>query len=169
MYFYAMFRDRIARLSLELAMGAEPLLEQFVPGVRNHEQAAGPAPRRRVPVGAPMAAHARRRGHVPIPIPMPPAPRWPAGGRRCRARPCRRRGASGARPGPLSRETDHRPMPRPNRRSAGLFSPNLTPLLDVVLQLITFFMMLVHFGSRLEGAGRPCDCPWAPPRCAART
>ncbi len=29
---------------------------------------------------------------------------------------------------------------------------NLTPLLDVVLQLITFFMMLVHFGTRIEGS-----------------
>src|SRR3954468_1244067 len=33
-YFYSMFRNRIARLSLEVAMAAEPLLEQFVPGVR---------------------------------------------------------------------------------------------------------------------------------------
>jgi len=31
------------------------------------------------------------------------------------------------------------------------FELNLTPLLDVVLQLIAFFMMLVHFGSRIEG------------------
>jgi biopolymer transport protein ExbD len=27
------------------------------------------------------------------------------------------------------------------------------PLLDVVLQLIVFFLMLVHFGTQLEGAG----------------
>lgn len=33
----------------------------------------------------------------------------------------------------------------------GQLTLNLTPLLDVVLQLITFFMMLIHFGSRLEG------------------
>jgi biopolymer transport protein ExbB len=33
-YFYAMFRNRIARLSLEVGLAAEPLLEQFVPGVR---------------------------------------------------------------------------------------------------------------------------------------
>lgn len=39
---------------------------------------------------------------------------------------------------------------------------NLTPLLDVVLQLITFFMMLVHFGSRLEGATRAIRLPLAP-------
>lgn len=33
-YFYAVFRNRIARLSLEVAMAAESLLEQFSPGVR---------------------------------------------------------------------------------------------------------------------------------------
>jgi biopolymer transport protein ExbB len=33
-YFYALFRNRIARLSLEVGMTAEPLLEQFAPGVR---------------------------------------------------------------------------------------------------------------------------------------
>jgi biopolymer transport protein ExbD len=38
----------------------------------------------------------------------------------------------------------------------------LTPLLDVVLQLITFFMMLVHFGTRLEGATRAVRLPVAP-------
>jgi biopolymer transport protein ExbD len=43
-----------------------------------------------------------------------------------------------------------------------MLSPNLTPLLDVVLQLITFFMMLVHFGSRLEGADRLVRLPVAP-------
>jgi biopolymer transport protein ExbD len=43
-----------------------------------------------------------------------------------------------------------------------MVSPNLTPLLDVVLQLITFFMMLVHFGSRLEGADRAVRLPVAP-------
>jgi biopolymer transport protein ExbD len=53
-------------------------------------------------------------------------------------------------------------MPRPARRSSGIVSPNLTPLLDVVLQLITFFMMLVHFGSRLEGADRRVRLPVAP-------
>ena len=49
-FFYAMFRNRIARLSLEVGMTAEPLLEQFAPGVRpappspttNH--GPGPAP-----------------------------------------------------------------------------------------------------------------------------
>jgi biopolymer transport protein ExbB len=33
-YFYALFRNRIARLSLEVGMMAEPLLDRFVPGVR---------------------------------------------------------------------------------------------------------------------------------------
>jgi biopolymer transport protein ExbD len=53
-------------------------------------------------------------------------------------------------------------MPRAGRRTTGLISPNLTPLLDVVLQLITFFMMLVHFGTRLEGASREVRLPVAP-------
>lgn len=41
-----------------------------------------------------------------------------------------------------------------SRRRGGddQFKVNLTPLLDVVLQLITFFMMLIHFGTKLEGA-----------------
>jgi biopolymer transport protein ExbB len=33
-YFYAHFRNRIARLSLEVSLAAETLLEQFAPGVR---------------------------------------------------------------------------------------------------------------------------------------
>ena len=33
-YFYALYRNRIARLSLEVSMTAESLLEQFSPGVR---------------------------------------------------------------------------------------------------------------------------------------
>jgi biopolymer transport protein ExbD len=40
--------------------------------------------------------------------------------------------------------------------------PNLTPLLDVVLQLITFFMMLIHFGSQIEGATPEVRLPSAP-------
>jgi biopolymer transport protein ExbD len=35
-------------------------------------------------------------------------------------------------------------------------------LLDVVLQLITFFMMLIHFGTQLEGATRAVRLPVAP-------
>jgi biopolymer transport protein ExbD len=40
--------------------------------------------------------------------------------------------------------------------------PNLTPLLDVVLQLITFFMMLIHFGTQIEGATLAVRLPTAP-------
>jgi biopolymer transport protein ExbD len=53
------------------------------------------------------------------------------------------------------------PTIRRGRESAS-FTLNLTPLLDVVLQLITFFMMLIHFGTRLEGATRAVRLPVAP-------
>ena len=53
-------------------------------------------------------------------------------------------------------------MPRRHRSTSAQLSPNLTPLLDVVLQLITFFMMLVHFGTRLEGATKAVRLPVAP-------
>ena len=54
-------------------------------------------------------------------------------------------------------------MPRRRRTAtSSVLNPNLTPLLDVVLQLITFFMMLVHFGTRLEGATRVVRLPVAP-------
>src|SRR5436853_7885161 len=54
-------------------------------------------------------------------------------------------------------------MPRLGRgRREARVDVNLTPLLDVVLQLITFFMMLIHFGSRLEGATRAVRLPTAP-------
>src|SRR4051812_40850054 len=54
-------------------------------------------------------------------------------------------------------------MPRRHRdRSEGVVNLNLTPLLDVVLQLITFFMMLIHFGTKLEGASRAVRLPVAP-------
>jgi biopolymer transport protein ExbB len=44
-YFYALFRNRIARLSLEVAIAAESLLEQFSPGVRApHPLAAAAMP-----------------------------------------------------------------------------------------------------------------------------
>jgi biopolymer transport protein ExbB len=52
-YFYSMFRNRIARLSLGVAMGAEPLLEQFVPGIRPAEAAPAP-PQPATPVAIPM-------------------------------------------------------------------------------------------------------------------
>jgi biopolymer transport protein ExbB len=46
-YFYAIFRNRIARLSLEVAMTADSLLEQFSPGVRApHPLAAAAMPSR---------------------------------------------------------------------------------------------------------------------------
>jgi biopolymer transport protein ExbB len=41
-FFYAVYRNRIARLSLEVGMAAEPLLEQFAPGIR--PAAASPTP-----------------------------------------------------------------------------------------------------------------------------
>jgi biopolymer transport protein ExbD len=43
-----------------------------------------------------------------------------------------------------------------------IVTPNLTPLLDVVLQLITFFMMLVHVGTRLEDATKSVRPPLVP-------
>jgi len=46
--------------------------------------------------------------------------------------------------------------------SAHVLNPNLTPLLDLVLQLITFFMMLVHFGNQIEGETRAVRLPVAP-------
>jgi biopolymer transport protein ExbD len=49
----------------------------------------------------------------------------------------------------------------PRTRSGGHMEPNLTPLLDVVLQLITFFMMLIHFGTQVEGAARAVRLPVA--------
>ena len=51
---------------------------------------------------------------------------------------------------------------RKQRGDSGMMSPNLTPLLDVVLQLITFFMMLIHFGTKLEGATQAVRLPIAP-------
>ena len=54
-------------------------------------------------------------------------------------------------------------MPRRTRHeTSSVLNPNLTALLDVVLQLITFFMMLVHFGTRLEGATKAVRLPLAP-------
>jgi biopolymer transport protein ExbB len=43
-FFYALFRNRIARLSLEVGMTAEPLLEQFAPGVKTVAQGFGASP-----------------------------------------------------------------------------------------------------------------------------
>jgi len=58
-YFYSMYRNRIARLSLEVAMAAEPLLEQFVPGVRAQDPAtAPPQPPMTMPMPMPMGSPA---------------------------------------------------------------------------------------------------------------
>jgi biopolymer transport protein ExbB len=54
-YFYSFFRNRIARMSLEVAMAAEPLLEQFAPGVKPQEAAA--------PSASPMPATAGAQPH----------------------------------------------------------------------------------------------------------
>ena len=51
---------------------------------------------------------------------------------------------------------------RDRSRAEGSFQLNLTPLLDVVLQLITFFMMLIHFGGKIEGATASIRLPTAP-------
>lgn len=53
---------------------------------------------------------------------------------------------------------------RTSRRNSGPehVSPNLTPLLDIVLQLITFFMMLVHFGTKVEDSALLVKLPVAP-------
>ena len=58
-------------------------------------------------------------------------------------------------------------MPRGRRgrgsgRDEAVVEVNLTPMLDVVLQLITFFMMLVHFGTKLEGSTQAVRLPVAP-------
>ncbi len=45
------------------------------------------------------------------------------------------------------------------RGGPAVLSPNLTPLLDVVLQLITFFLMLVHFGTKVEGDAQTVRLP----------
>lgn len=72
-FFYSVFRNRIARLSLEVAMTAEPLLERFAPGVRKEESGSAasgsgsasasastatpgqPPTSRPVPIGGPVA------------------------------------------------------------------------------------------------------------------
>ena len=65
-FFYSMFRNRIARLSLEVAMRAEPLLEQFAPGVRKDE----PGP---MPAAAPSPTPAQPPSSRPISIGGPVA------------------------------------------------------------------------------------------------
>ncbi len=52
--FYAMFRNRIARIALEVELAAEPLLEQFAPGVRTqHPLAAAATGQFRAAIGGP--------------------------------------------------------------------------------------------------------------------
>jgi biopolymer transport protein ExbD len=51
---------------------------------------------------------------------------------------------------------------RNRSRAEGAFPLNLTPLLDVVLQLITFFMILIHFGAKVEGETALIKLPTAP-------
>ena len=54
-------------------------------------------------------------------------------------------------------------MPRRDRKADPYaLDLNLTPLLDVVLQLVTFFMMLVHFGTAIEASEREVRLPSAP-------
>lgn len=53
-------------------------------------------------------------------------------------------------------------MVRRRNRGEAKVDVNLTPLLDIVLQLITFFMMLVHFGTKIEGASAGIRLPVAP-------
>jgi biopolymer transport protein ExbD len=61
------------------------------------------------------------------------------------------------------------PISRRKRdRGPDNLSPNLTPLLDVVLQLITFFMMLIHFGVTIEGATKAVRLPIAPAALPSR-
>ena len=50
---------------------------------------------------------------------------------------------------------------RAHVRKESHFELNLTPLLDVVLQLIMFFMMLIHFGTQIEGAAFGVRLPTA--------
>ena len=182
-YFYAMFRNRIARLSLEVAMAAEPLLEQFVPGVRAQDPAPAPtqppmpcrmpcrwaAPSHPHPfaVSAAIAASAsgrQARTALPPAEPSSGSGQW----RVAVASPARgdlRRFATDSThdsPSPLSLLKRSMPCRVRPSHSAGVLSPNLTPLLDVVLQLITFFMMLIHFGTRLEGATAAVRLPVAP-------
>ena len=157
-YFYALFRNRIARLSLEVGMTAEMLLEQFAPGVRMSS-----------PAGA---------GHRPGPLDIPPGACPPVRRQRGPGRRLGPRHAPGLAAVGSGADRDRLIAWRPTascraaieRAASSVANPNLTPLLDVVLQLITFFMMLVHFGSRLEGSTRSwCGCRWRRRRCRART
>ena len=76
-FFYAIYRNRIARLSLEVGMTAEPLLEQFAPGVRPVAPGPGGQPWRGPSApGTPSSIRPERntRGHRSDP--MRPALPW---------------------------------------------------------------------------------------------
>ena len=81
-FFYAIYRNRIARLSLEVGMAAEPLLEQFAPGVRpapsepDHQPKPGDRRLRPTPIPSLSVQRSRRRG------PLPPRPALPSDGHR---------------------------------------------------------------------------------------
>ena len=55
-YFYAFFRNRISRLSLEVELAAEAFLEQFAPGVRAPHPLAASAGPASYPAGPPRTA-----------------------------------------------------------------------------------------------------------------
>jgi biopolymer transport protein ExbB len=66
-YFYAVFRNRIARLSLEVALAAESLLEQFAPGVRTpHPLASAAVPPAPTAPARPTLPPAERAGELRV-------------------------------------------------------------------------------------------------------
>ncbi len=69
-YFYALFRNRIARLSLEAGIVAEPLLEQFAPGVRLMSGGSATVSAQPVPAATPPPV-STMPVHVPAPPPRP--------------------------------------------------------------------------------------------------
>jgi biopolymer transport protein ExbB len=77
-FFYAMYRNRIARLSLEVGMAAEPLLDRFAPGVRlpttignepcSHDPSKPAHPHPFAVSAALKAAGSQRSGHALPPV-----------------------------------------------------------------------------------------------------
>ena len=76
-YFYALFRNRIARLSLEVGMTAEPLLDLFVPGVRMTAPSSSPSPARGPAAVACRTRSPSARGWRPRPPMLPARPSRP--------------------------------------------------------------------------------------------
>ncbi len=79
-YFYSFFRNRIARMSLEVEMAADPLLEQFAPGVKPDAPPAATPPTPTSPAATPRphpfalsAALAATGGATPPRQALPPA------------------------------------------------------------------------------------------------